>query len=77
MHRAAFGLVPFLRARQNIFSVRTSHPVNNIYLFLPLLIEFKRGKIEGRRSHGGRGGGCPCCQNGAGAARGQQVALFD
>ena len=32
---------------------------------------------QGRRSHGGRGGSCPRCPNGAGAARGQQVALFD
>ena len=31
---------------------------------------------QGRRSHGGRGGSCPCCPNGAGTARGQQVALF-
>ena len=28
----AFGLGPFLRPRQNIFPVRTSHPVNNIYV---------------------------------------------
>ena len=32
---------------------------------------------QGHRSHGGRGGSCLCCPNGAGAARGQQVALFD
>ena len=31
---SAFGLGPFLRPRQNIFPVRTSHPVNNIYIFL-------------------------------------------
>ena len=30
---SAFGLGPFLRPRQNIFPVRTSHPVNNIYIF--------------------------------------------
>ena len=30
---SAFGLGPFLRPRQNIFSVRTSQPVNNIYIF--------------------------------------------
>ena len=29
---SAFGLGPFLRPRQNIFPVRTSHPVNNIYI---------------------------------------------
>ena len=29
---SAFGLGPFLRPRQNIFPVRTSHPVNNIYV---------------------------------------------
>ena len=29
------------------------------------------------RRHGDRGGSCPRCPNGAGAARGQQVALFD
>jgi hypothetical protein len=27
------GLVPLLRPRENIFSVRTSQPVNNIYVF--------------------------------------------
>jgi hypothetical protein len=31
---------------------------------------------QGRRSHGGSGGNCPRCPNIAGAARGQQVALF-
>ena len=30
---SAFGLGTFLRVRQNIFPVRTSHSVNNIYLF--------------------------------------------
>ena len=30
---SAFGLGPFLRPRQNIFPVRTSHPVNNIYIY--------------------------------------------
>ena len=29
---SAFGLGPFFRPRQNIFPVRTSHPVNNIYV---------------------------------------------
>ena len=29
---SAFGLGPFLRPRQNIFPVRTSHPVHNIYI---------------------------------------------
>ena len=29
---SAFGLGPFLRPRQNIFPVRTSQPVNNIYV---------------------------------------------
>ena len=32
---SAFDLGPFLRPRQNIFPVRTSQPVNNIYVFLP------------------------------------------
>ena len=31
---------------------------------------------QGRRSHGGSGANCPRCPNIAGAARGQQVALF-
>ena len=31
---SAFGLGPFLRPRQNIFPVRTSQPVNNIYILL-------------------------------------------
>ena len=30
-----FGLGPFLRPQQNIFPVRTSHPVNNIYTGCP------------------------------------------
>ena len=30
---STFGLGPFLRPRQNIFPVRTSQPVNNIYIF--------------------------------------------
>jgi hypothetical protein len=31
---SAFGLRPLLRPRENIFSVLTSQPVNNIYIFL-------------------------------------------
>ena len=31
---SAFGLGPFLRPRQNIFPVRTSQPVNNIYILI-------------------------------------------
>ena len=32
--------------------------------------------MQGCRSHGGSGSNCPHCPNSAGAARGQQVALF-
>jgi hypothetical protein len=31
---SAFGLGPLLRPRENIFSVRTSQPVNNIYIYI-------------------------------------------
>ena len=31
--KTSLGLRPFLRPRQNIFPVRTSHPVNSIYIF--------------------------------------------
>ena len=33
---SAFSVGPFSRPRQNIFPVRTSHPVNNIYVFRSL-----------------------------------------
>ena len=41
---SAFGLGPFLRPRQNIFPVRTSHPVNNIYILFICII-FLRDKL--------------------------------
>ena len=36
---SAFGLGPFLRPRQNIFPVRTSHSVNNIYVCICISIK--------------------------------------
>ena len=41
---SAFGLGPFLRPRQNIFPVRTSHPVNNIYIFQ--CFHFEKSKLS-------------------------------
>ena len=37
---SAFGLGPLLRPRDNIFSVRTSQPVNNVYIIFGKFLVF-------------------------------------